>query len=245
MKSIGQSTVDYAITSAPLFPFISDFWIGDYDCCMSDVHLPVCLNLSIQQEVEKIQVADEKCERVEFKSGWKSEKKNDYQAGFSLNKIQQLSEKINNMNSSEIMQEHIDQLTTELTDIIVEPAKKAGLCKKTRKNVKKSRVNPRKPWFNESCETSRRKYFKSKNTIWKAKNPKEKEHCIKNMKEKGKEYKSFIAGVQKDYTKNLHKTLREAKPRNTREYWKILKNAQSLDKKEPKSLLWIHGTQLA
>ena len=140
-----------------------------------------------------------------------------------------------NLNSSIITQEHIDQVTFELTEIIVEPAKKVGLCTKIRKNIKqRQRINTNKPWFNESCETSRKKYFKSKNAIWKSKTAKEKDQCIKNMKEKGKEYKSFISAVQKDFTKNLHKNLRELKTRNTKEYWKILKSAEGLEKKEPK-----------
>ena len=54
------------------------------------------------------------------------------------------------------------------------------------------------------------------------------------MKEKGKEYKTFISAVQKDFNKNLHKKLRELKTRNTREYWKILKSAEGLEAKEPK-----------
>ena len=74
VKSVGQSTVDYAITSSSLFPFISDFWIDEYDCCLSDVHLPVCMKLEIKQEMEKIQVSDQKYENLQFKSTWKTEK---------------------------------------------------------------------------------------------------------------------------------------------------------------------------
>ena len=72
-------------------------------------------------------------------------------------------------------------------------------------------MNPRKSWFNEACETSRSNYFKAKNAIWeknKTGTKEEKIQCIKNMREKGKEYKHFISKVQKDYSKNLHKNLR-------------------------------------
>ena len=124
------------------------------------------MKLEIKQEMEKIQVSDQKYENLQFKSTWKTEKKLDYQAEFSTDKIFELTEKIMNLNSSIITQEHIDQVTFELTEIIVEPAKKVGLCTKIRKNIKqRQRINTNKPWFNESCETSRKKYFKSKNAI--------------------------------------------------------------------------------
>lgn len=235
VKSVGQSLIDYAIVSSSLFPSVSNFWIDEYDSCMSDVHLPVCFKINIEHQVKKSQqIFDQNFESLEFKSSWKNEKKSDYQQAFSPYKIFELNRKILSLNITAINQETIDQLTSDLTEIIVEPSKQVGLCKKIKKKNKRARMNPRKPWFNESCENSRKKYFKSKNTIWKSKTSKEKHQCTKNMKEKGKEYKSFISKVQKDFNKNLHKTLRELKKRHPREYWKILKNAEGLGKKEPK-----------
>ena len=54
------------------------------------------------------------------------------------------------------------------------------------------------------------------------------------MRQKGKEYKTFISNRQKEYNKSLHKNLRELRTRNPREYWKILKNAEGPVKKEAK-----------
>ena len=243
VKSTGQSLVDYIIVSSSLSPFVSDFSIGEFDSCMSDVHLPVCVNLEVKQEVKKMQeFSEQKYDSLDFKASWKNEKKADYQQAFSIDKILHLSEKISNQPLSTITQEQVDLLTSELTDIIIEPAKQVGLCKKISKNKKRSRKNPSKPWFNESCETRRRNYLKSKNTIWKSKSVAEKDTCIKNMKEKGKEYKQFISKVQKDFTRNLHKNLRDLKKQHPREYWKILKNAQGSEKKEPKVPLRIFET---
>ena len=236
IKTRGQSLVDYAIVSSSLFPSVLDFYIDKFDSCMSDAHLPVCVTLEVKQEAKKVQdLPDLKYDTLDYRASWKNEKKIDYQQAFSSEKILLLSEKITNQSLlATITQEEIDQLTSELTDIIIEPAKQVGLCKKIRKSNKTPRVNPRKSWFNEACETSRRNYFKAKNSIWKSKSIPEKNQCVENMKEKGKEYKQFISKVQKDYSKNLHKNLRDLKKRHPREYWKILKNAESLEKKEPK-----------
>ena len=113
-------------------------------------------------------ILDQKYDTLEYKSSWKNEKKVDYQNAFSIEKIQRLSDKIANQSSAVLStQEKIDQLTADLTDIIIEPAKKVGFCKKVRKKItKKPRVNPRKSWFNEACETSRSNYFKAINAIW-------------------------------------------------------------------------------
>ena len=240
VKTSGQSLVDYAIVSSSLFPSITDFYVDKFDSCMSDVHLPLCVTLDVKTEAKKVQdFQDQKYDTLEYKSSWKNEKKVDYQNAFSIEKIQRLSDKIANQSSAALStQEEIDQLTADLTDIIIEPAKKVGFCKKVRKKItKKPRVNPRKSWFNEACETSRSNYFKAKNAIWeknKTGTKVEKIQCIKSMREKGKEYKHFISKVQKDYSKNLHKNLRDLKKRHPREYWKILKTAENLEKKEPK-----------
>ena len=42
----GSSTIDYAILSMGLFPYIVDFYIDIYNKCLSDVHCPVCLVIS-------------------------------------------------------------------------------------------------------------------------------------------------------------------------------------------------------
>ena len=156
-----------------------------------------------------------KYERLEFKSTWKTEKILDYQQSFSNTKIMLLSEKIINQCLWDTTQDDIDQLTTELSSIILEPAKQVCICKKIR-ICNKARLRPRKPWFNEACERNRKMYFKSNNALWKNWNTKthrEKINCHDNMKEKGKSYKTVIAKQHNIFTKNLHKNVRILKNR--------------------------------
>ena len=87
----------------------------------------------------------------------------------------QLTQELQNLSLLEDpTQEKIDLITSELTKILVEPAKQVGLCKKYSKNNKRKRNSPSKPWFNESCEKSRKNYFKEKNSIWSSKTASEK-----------------------------------------------------------------------
>ena len=245
----GNSTVDYVITSSSLFPYILDFRIDPFDSCMSDIHLPICFELNLQKQAEHIQEeTNQKYSTIKFKSTWKVEKKEEYISAFSQNSILQCREKLLNQTLWETTQENMDQLSTDLAAILVEPAKQIGICKRVKQSKPKPRLNPLKPWFDEACERNRRVYFKAKHTIWKAKTPTEKQGCIDEMRQKGKVYKTFISNRQKVFCKNLHKNLRDCKKRDPKEYWQILKKYEANPKKEPKvsiSTFEKHFTQLS
>ena len=75
----GQSTVDYAITSSCLFPYILDFRIDPFDSCMSDIHLPLCLEVNFKKQAEHSpEETNQKYSSIKFKSSWKAEKKDEY-----------------------------------------------------------------------------------------------------------------------------------------------------------------------
>ena len=57
--SRGNSTIDYAILSMDLFPYIADFYIDIYDKCMSDGHCPVCLIMSCKSDVSSENNSDQ------------------------------------------------------------------------------------------------------------------------------------------------------------------------------------------
>ena len=54
-------------------------------------------------------------------------------------------------------------------------------------------------------------FFKAKDKIWTAKTPFELDKCSDEIRQKGKEYKTFISNRQKIFNKNLHKNLRDLK----------------------------------
>ena len=236
MKTIGSSVVDYIIVSISLFPSVLDFYVDKYDNCMSDVHLPLVATIKLENEFKKTnEDVGQKYETVKFKSFWESDKKKDFQNAFSNEKILALTEKLQNESFlNDFSQEKIDLISKELTNIIVEPAKHVGICKKYSKNVKRLRKSHNQSWFNESCEKYRSNYFKSKNSIWASKSEAEKNHCIARMKENGKIYKKFIAKVQLSHNKNFHKNLRKFKKLNPKDYWRLLKKEERIRKRETK-----------
>ena len=130
---------------------------------MSDVHVPICLDLKLNMQKPNI-VQDmstvRNWEKLKFKPNWKPESKSDFISSFDQNQIMQLSEKILHSHlSSEFSQEKMDQLVADLNSIILEPAKKVGLCKKVKNTNKKPRENPQQPWFDPNCKKKVEKNF--------------------------------------------------------------------------------------
>ena len=70
-------------------------------------------------------------EKIQYKSTWKPEFKTQYQNCFSQNDIMVLSENILSREfSPNPSKEEIGKLVSDLTTVIVNPAKETGLCKK-------------------------------------------------------------------------------------------------------------------
>ena len=80
----------------------------------------------------------------------------------------------------------------------------------------------------------RKKFFKAKNDLRKAKTTTEKNLLKEKMDQEGKEYKRFISTQQKLFTRDLHKNLRELHRHHPKEYWNILKKHEGSQKSEPK-----------
>ena len=120
IKTVGQSLVDYIIVSTSLFNSVENFYVDVYDSCMSDVHLPVCTTLKIENEFKKPnESVNIKYKNLEYRSTWKAEKKNDYQEAFSDQNISELTEKLQNLIFSEnFSQEKIDAVASELHSVL-------------------------------------------------------------------------------------------------------------------------------
>ena len=235
-NKLNQSVVDYCILSECLVPCISDFSVDVFDRCMSDVHSPICLTIKNVPTVKNIRkLPDEKCEKIPYKSSWNPDKKTEYKNAFVGNDIMQLTRDILSQQlSANPSKEEIDKLVTDLTSVIVNPAKEVGLCKKIRKKSSKPRKSPKQAWFNSECENQRKIFFNAKNDLRKAKTTEEKNRCREKMDQEGREYKKYISLHQKEFTRDLHKNLRHLHRHHPKEYWNILKNSEGTKKSEPK-----------
>ena len=234
-KPTGNSCVDYCIMSSCLLPSISNFSVDTFDRCMSDVHSPICLELKNVQVVKNTPLSHENHEKITYKSSWKPESKTEYQNSFVENDIMALSENILSREfSANPSKEEIGKLVSDLTSVIVNPAKQTGLCKKNISKKRKPRKSPNQSWFNSECEEKRHNFFKAKNSVKKAKTEAEKELCLAEMERQGKEYKAFISANQNSFSRELHKNLRKLHRHHPKEYWSILKSSDRATKCEPK-----------
>ena len=180
-------------------------------------------------------MSHEKNEKIQFKSSWKPECKIEYQNSFVENDIMVLTEKVLNRECSiNPSKEEIDSLVSDLTGVIVNPAKQTGLCKKNISKKVKPRKSPRQSWFSSECEAKRKRFFMAKNSVKKAKTREEKSHFLAEMDRESKEYKLFISTHQNSFSRELHKNLRKLHRHHPKEYWSILKNSDGTAKNEPK-----------
>ena len=234
-KPTGKSCVDYCVMSDCLLTYVSDFCVDTFDRLMSDVHSPICLDLKNVPLVKNEPLPMENCEKIPYKSTWKPEAKIQYQNSFAESDIMHLTENILRQQLSDNpTKEEIDLLASDLTSVILDPAKKLGLCKKSPPKKGQPRKSPHRSWFNVECENKRKKFFQAKNSVRKAQTPEEKNKCRAEMDREGKEYKTFISSHQNAFTRELHANLRKLHRHHPKEYWTILKNSDRTPISDPK-----------
>lgn len=93
-------------------------------------------------------------------------------SGIDVNEIAKVLQKMISMQSSVNINVGLNDVNTALENtnaIIVNAANQCGMIKKRTPRKKhtyvRKRSQPAKPWFNESCETKRKSYFKARNQL--------------------------------------------------------------------------------
>ena len=132
----GSSTLDYAILSMGLFPYIVDFYIDMYDKCLSDVHCPVCIVMSgkkcstIENNIGLV-THNEYLKTKHVKIAWKQELSNQYTHSFNVKEIEQFQSKLTHIMSEmdHVTQHIIDTLYTDMKTILIYPAKVTDMYK--------------------------------------------------------------------------------------------------------------------
>ena len=226
--------VDYCLVSDSLLSCIAEFSVDTFDRCMSDVHSPICLKLKNVPIVENAPILlNENYKKIPYKAKWNPELKSQYKNAFAEGDLTRLSENISQL-STNPTKEEIEKIVSDLTSVIVTSAKDVGLCKKVPSKNAKPRKSPSKPWFNQECENKRKSFFTAKNAVREAKTEEEKNRCTEKMNHESKEYKKSISMRQREFTRELHKNLRELHRHHPKEYWGILNNSDGTLKRESK-----------
>ena len=99
--SKGKSTIDYAILSMELYPYIVDFYVDIFDKSMSDVHCPICLVMSCNGELPSGKVNDcidnsKYSVSNNVRCKWNEEMSEQYTLAFNLETIENFQNHLRN-----------------------------------------------------------------------------------------------------------------------------------------------------
>ena len=226
-KNVGKttfdnvSTIDYAMCSPNLFANITEFSIDTFDRLLSDKHSPI--NLTINVDNTKISkqmpnnINDNRGSPIVEKVKWNDSREEDYEKAFDMNEINSLDLNLDNIMTNVITSDNIEEISKKLNNILLEPAKSVGMCKKSNPSSKPKKTKNDKPWFNNDCKNSKRTYWKFKRSLPKTSNTEN--TTLKNL---AKQHKKLIRQVKRKYDKAFNDKLKFLKTSNPGEYWRII-----------------------
>ena len=156
-----KSTIDYMICTPDLLHKISHCEVDTLDYTISDKHNPIQLSINVEGNITR---EDRPLEETEIpakesitKCKWNDSKKDEYQMSFDERKINNISDIVAAFNVTETTQDSMDSIANDLKDIFLEPAKATGMFTKCNINKNKRRRICNKPWFNNECDTSKKR----------------------------------------------------------------------------------------
>ena len=241
--SQGDSTVDYIIMSSELLSIVTDFVVGDYDSCLSDVHRPLCLTLIAEQRDASNEYTIEENSEIYPASApsdnrfhqrhrikWVPGSATRYQEGF-VGITKPLEDLLTRFEDKLLVgsfdDSDADELSRGIADGFTRPASISGISNVTNgTNPKRRPKKPHKPWFNEECKAKRQDYLELKNRSKKIATIE-----LKLMlKQAAKEYKKLIKSTARAYYDGIHASLRNLKSNNPREYWQKVNRCSQSEK---------------
>ena len=135
--------------------------------------------------------------------------------------LSDLEQKLTEMELSP-SQEKLEDISSGLREVFITAAKNSGSLQerhKPRKSIKGKGVS--KPWFDKDLRNARTQYLRAKNYGGYS------SHDARQaaIAEKSKAYTTSRKAKEKEYFDSLTSTFKDTKNRNTKEIWKLLKNA--------------------
>ena len=217
----GKSAIDYAIVSPVLMPNISGFAIDTFCKCLSDTHCPISISFSFGSGLGDSELAGQKGDTIDQTisiSRWNPELDQQYRDAFNREEMVSLNRALDNVDMNGLSQDDVDEFTSKLCNLYLDPAKCLGIY--TERNVKfgAKKKTYHQPWFDKECDRKRSEYIRFKGKLKRRKTYED----IEQLKIKAKQYKKFLRKVKTAYKKDFHKTLRNLRSSNPKEYWSLL-----------------------
>ena len=166
-KGIGCTTyddktvIDYVLCTPDLLAKVSDFKVDKFDPLLSDKHNPLNVYLNLDKVLYPKCATDithsinENIDNNHIKCKWENEKTNDYQNNFEMDKIHDILLYISSINPNEVTVDTINQISDNLRDILINPAKVTGMHKQISCKATKKHTTTKQPWFNSICKESK------------------------------------------------------------------------------------------
>ena len=190
----GKSTIDYCLASPDFFSHIQDFQVDILDKNLSDKHSPIILTLETKTRSninlnETPHVSDIEYEPISSK--WDDKKQPDFKLNFDQNKINDLFQILQTMETNVADQSEINNLVKDISNISVKAGINANISKTITNNPgNRNNEKTNKPWFDHECRDKRRHFLQVKRRHIRRKCKTESE--IENFNKEAKIYKNFI-----------------------------------------------------
>ena len=242
----GVSVVDYMIANVNLFPCINDFKVLDFERCLSDVHNPLSLNVTLlncnntttDTHDHNVSQPNDQSNFVNDKARWKPGIENEFASNISTVDLRSLESKILGMldDIHAINQIDVDLITDSLCDIVKDSARKCNLFdrprpKKSRKGQMAGRAHPKVAkkyrWQDEHSKRARTTYRNAARTYKLRSTPVTR--AVKNRT--FRYYQKTLNKNHNSFVKDLRKKIRALKSTDPSKYWKII-NGSEKDKKD-------------
>lgn len=215
-KENQNSTIDYALIQAKYFDNIKNFYIDQFDPCLSDAHHPLCVDIHFEMSSRRRKST--KSNHTKTKVVWIPGMKEEYSRSFEMDKIKKLASNIHQLENVMPDQHSIDDCVRLLKNIFLKPAKALGMHKVVKYTGDKE-YNINKPWFDKDCKLYRKNYYRDKQKLKERKD-------IQELKARSKLYKKYLRSKTNDYFSNLHQKLRNTKNAMPKDFWKIINGNQ-------------------
>ena len=215
--SKNQSVIDYAICSGIFFHKIQYFEVSNFSKLYSDIHSPLILEFDCKRvHYTNVDTCTENIS--ELIGRWNFDKIKDFKDNIDSNQVNNLLSSIllNSENIVNIEQTNVDDFVYDVTNILLESARKTFGVYSVSSHVKEKRMS--KDWFDKNCKKARQDYRKSLRLY---------KHYGSNifkerLKHSERVYKVTMDNSIRNFNEKLKQQMKSIRNRNPREFWKIL-----------------------
>ena len=186
-----RSTVDYFISSAYNFPYISSFNILDFNSLYSDAHCPLTLSINVYDNTMKHKKLISNPNASPKVRLWDDSGSNLFAENVCQDKLNNITQRLNNMTKESVSAQEINEIVIQIENLVSSAAKQSfGVKTQTY-----AEYSPNKKWFNQECRSARNNYHR----IQKIYNKNKTVYNKNLLKAVSKEYKTSISKNVKKY----------------------------------------------